>query len=130
VDQVQAVSPEWMNVNNPLDLGPSKNFSRFLPMLLADPKIDMVLAIMVIPYAVIRNFKALGITVQDWFGDVASVRKHHPDKPMAVVVVGHPDFVKEIAALSGPSIPVFTSPEPAARALADLWRYSKGREKI
>jgi acyl-CoA synthetase (NDP forming) len=123
--KIREASPEWMNIKNPLDLGPSANYSRFLPLLLNDPAIDLVMAVMVIPYAVIRGFKAMGLQPKDWFGDIASFRQQAPHKPMVLVVVGHPEFVEEISELGGPALPVFTSPESAARALADLWRYAK-----
>jgi acyl-CoA synthetase (NDP forming) len=130
VNQVREMSPDWMNVRNPLDVGPSGIQDRLLPMLLSDPEIDMVLAIMVLPYAVVSHFKSAGITVKDWLGDVASIRERHPDKPLVGVVVGHPAFVDDIASVCGRFVPVFTSPEPAVQALAALWRYSKARKKI
>ena len=125
VNQARGVSPDWMNVRNPLDLGPSQNFHRLLPMLLADSGIDMVLAIMVTPYAAIRNLKSVGVAARDLYGDIAPVRKQHPEKPLVGVVIGHPSFVEEMTFLCGPSVPLFSSPEPAAKALAILWRYSK-----
>jgi acyl-CoA synthetase (NDP forming) len=125
VNQARGVSPDWMNVRNPLDLGPAQNFKQLLPMLLADSGIDMVLAIMVIPYAAITNRKTAGITVRDLFGDIASVRKRHPQKPLIGVVIGHPGFIEDMTFLCGPSIPIFSSPEPAAKALATMWRYAK-----
>jgi acetyltransferase len=130
VNQARKISPDWMNVRNPLDLGPSQNFHRLLPILLADSGIDMVLAIMVIPYAAVRSLKSIGVAVRDIYGDIASIRKQHPEKPMVGVVIGHPGFVEDISSLCGPSIPIFNSPEPAAQALATLWRYSKTRKKI
>jgi len=129
VKKVQAISPGWMNVKNPLDIGPSGIFGMLLPMLLADPGIDMVLGIMVIPYVAIRHFKTAGITAGNWFGDVASIREQYSDKPLLGVVVGHPEFVNDIDSLCGPSIPVFTSPEAAAQAMVALWNYSKARKK-
>jgi len=53
----------WMNVKNPRcrSLG---IYSQLLPMLLADQEIDMVLAIMVIPYEAVRNFKTAGFRVR------------------------------------------------------------------
>lgn len=114
-----------MNVRNPLDLGPSQKFNRLLPMLLADSEIDMVLAIIVLPYVAIKNLKSAGVTARDLFGDIASVRNEHPEKPLVGVVIGHPEFVEDIASLCGQSIPIFASPEPAAKALATLWRYSR-----
>jgi acyl-CoA synthetase (NDP forming) len=98
-------------------------------MLLADPGIDMVLAIMVIPYVAVKYFKSAGMTARDWFGDIASIRKRYPDKPLLSVVVGHPTYVDDMTSLCGRSVPVFTSPEPAAQALATLWSYSKARNK-
>ena len=126
VDQVRAMAPDWMNVRNPLDIGPSATFSRALPLLMSDPEIDMVITVMVIPYAVVRQFRFVGFTVKDWFGDISAVRSQYPDKPLAGVVVGHPEFVNEMNFLCGPSVPVFTSPESAARAMAALWHYSRG----
>jgi acetyltransferase len=127
--QAREISPDWMNVKNPLDIGPSGVYGKLLPMLLADPGIDMVLAIMVIPYVAARHFKSAGMTARDWFGDIASIREQYPDKPLLGVVVGHPAYVNDITSLCGRSIPVFTSPEPAAQALAAFWSYSKARKK-
>ena len=119
-----------MNVKNPLDIGPSPIHNKVLPMLLADPEIDMVLAIMAIPYVAIRHLKNAGVAVRDWFGDIASIRAQHPEKPLVGVVVGHPSFVEDIASICGRDVPVFTSPEPAAHVLAALWRYSKRRKTL
>jgi acyl-CoA synthetase (NDP forming) len=127
--RVREISPDWMNVKNPLDIGPSEIYGKLLPMLLADPKIDMVLAIMVIPYVAVKYFKSAGMTAKDWFGDIASIREPYPDKPLLSVVVGHPAYVDDITSLCGRSVPVFTSPELAAEALATLWSYSKTRKK-
>jgi acetyltransferase len=129
VKQVREISPDWMNTKNPLDIGPSGIHSKLLPMLLADPGIDMVVAIMVIPYVAVRYFKIAGMTARDWFGDIASIREKYPEKPLLSVVVGHPAYVEDITSLCGPLTPVFTSPEPAAQALATLWSYSKKRKK-
>ena len=130
VKQVREISPDWMNSKNPLDIGPSGTHSKLLPMLLGDPGIDMVLAIMVIPYVAARYFKNVGMTARDWFGDIASIRGQYPEKPLLSVVVGHPAYVDDITSLCGLLTPVFTSPEPAAQALATLWRYSKARNKL
>jgi acetyltransferase len=129
VNQARELSPDWMNVKNPLDVGPSGIYGKLLPMFLADPEINMVLAIMVIPWEAVRNFKTVGFRVGDWFGDIASIRERYPDKPLLSVVVGHPAYVDDITSLCGRSVPVFTSPELAAKALATLWSYSKTREK-
>jgi len=61
VNQARELSPDWMNVKNPLDVGPSGIYGKLLPMFLADPEINMVLAIMVIPWEAVRNFKTVGL---------------------------------------------------------------------
>jgi acetate---CoA ligase (ADP-forming) len=130
LDQVRGMAPEWMNVRNPLDVGPSGTFSRALPLLLADDGIDMVLSIMVVPYAVVKTVEAMGFTLKDWFGDLESLRDRFPDKPLLGVVVGHPAFFENVACLCGPHAPVFNTPEPAAYALAALWRYANWRGQL
>jgi len=59
----------------------------------------MVVAIMVMAYEAVRNFKTAGFRVQDWFGDMASIRERYPDKPLVGVVVGHPEYVDDIVPL-------------------------------
>jgi acetyltransferase len=129
VKRVREISPDWMNVKNPLDVGPAGIYGKLLPMLLADPEIDMVLAIMVMPYVAVKYLKSAGLSARDWFGDIASIRERYPDKPLLGVVVGHPAYVDDITSLCGRSVPVFTSPELAAEAVATLWSYSKTRKR-
>jgi acetyltransferase len=127
--QVREIAPDWMNVKNPLDMGPSGMFGQLLPMIMNDALVDMVLAIIAVPYAAITMIKQLGMKIEDIFGNLESLRAQLPqDKPLVITVVGHDDFVNEISTIAGKSIPVFTSPESAAKALAGLWRYSKMRK--
>lgn len=131
VEQVREIAPAWMNVKNPLDIGPSGIFSQLLPMIANDPLVDMVLAIIAVPYSAIKVFKKLGMKLDDVFGDLASMRRQlSQDKPLLLTVVGHGDFVDEISTIAGQSIPVFTSPEAATKALAGLWRYARMRKLI
>ncbi len=117
-------SPGWMNVRNPIDVGPSAQFPVALKAALEDPAIDMVLAITVLPYAIFRAVTAKGSTGENWFGDIGAIKAANPGKPLAVCAVGHQDFVRRMRALSGTSVPVFVSPEPAVKALASLYEYS------
>ncbi len=124
-------APAWMNVKNPLDVGPSGQFPVALKAMMQDPAVDMVIAITIIPYAVFSELEKMGFDGRGWFGDVAAVKEAFPEKPLAVVAVGHPEFVSHMADVSGPDVPIYVSPEPAARALAALhhywsWRQGKG----
>lgn len=127
--QVREMAPDWMNIKNPLDLGPSRIYGSALSILLANPEIDMALAVIVLPYATASKFKTMGMAEEDWFGDIELIRRQYPHKPLLNIVIGHHQFVADIARLSGRSTPVFSSPEQAARALSALWRYSKARNK-
>jgi acetyltransferase len=122
-NKLRVAAPEWMNVNNPLDVGPSGLYVKALSMLMEDPHIDMVLAITLMPYAVFSQLKS-----DQQFWDIAAIAKRAPHKPLLVCALGKNDFLDHVKQLSGPEIPVLTSPEMAVRALAALWRYRKWRE--
>ncbi len=125
VGKMREGAPGWMNVKNPLDVGPSGLYQKALAAMFEDPAIDMVLAVAIIPFAAVRQFKPLGLTPQVWFGDLPALRALAPEKPFALCVVGHSEFIADMASLAGPMTPLFTSPEPAARALAALWKHQR-----
>lgn len=127
VRAVRSEAPEWMNVKNPLDVGPSPLFGVALRGMLKDPCVDMVIAVAVIPFVIFRELSRRGYRGEAWFGNIAEARGEAPDKPLVVVAVGHSEFVREMRSVSGPDVPVFVSPEPAARALASLYRYGAWR---
>lgn len=129
VNEVKKHAPDWMNVKNPLDVGPSGLYKEALIAMTKDPANDMILAILTIPHAVFRNFKALGIDIANRFGDIIHIRKLAAEKPFLVCVVGHDEFMSFAAEISGPEIPVLNSPEMATSALAALWRYRKWKER-
>jgi acetyltransferase len=129
IKQVRKMAPDWMNIKNPLDVGPSGIYGSVLPIFLANPEIDMALVIIVIPYAIASKFEIMGISEKDMFGDIESIRAQQPDKPLLTIVIGHHQFVANISRLGGPSAPLFTSPEQAARTLSLLWRYAKVRKE-
>lgn len=127
-EAVRKGAPKWMNVRNPLDVGPSGQFINALKALIEDSGIDMVLAIAIIPFAIFRELGSLGLTGKVLFGDVVDIRKSAQEKPFVICAVGNSEFVDHLSEISGPETPVLTSPELAARALAELWKYYKWRD--
>ena len=121
--KIRGEAPEWMNVKNPLDVGPSGIYAKALEAMLQDPDIDMVLAITIIPYAIFRELEKMGFDGSGWFGNIAEFKKAAPDKPLAVCPMGHSGFVSHMSRIAGPDVPVYLSPEPAARALAAHYHY-------
>ncbi len=126
-ERMRADSPTWMNVKNPLDVGPSGQFSAALSALMEDDEIDMVLAVTIIPYAVFSELMKMGFDGRGWFGDIAAIKDASPGKPLVVVAVGHSDFVGHMAEVAGPDVPIYVSPEPGARSLASLYHYWRWR---
>ncbi|RJP34083.1 MAG: hypothetical protein C4536_03425 [Actinobacteria bacterium] len=128
VERVRSIAPQWMNVRNPLDVGPSGQFLPAMTALLEDPNIDMVLSIAVMPFAVFREFKQRGISVKDWLGSAPELRDLAPHKPVILCSIGDRGFIQDLDEAVGPEVPVLTSPESAARALAALYRYKVMRD--
>ncbi len=126
---VREAAPDWMNVRNPLDTGPSGQFPAALAAMAADPGIDMVMGITVLPYAVFTSFEPLGLTTAMWFGDIAAIHAAHPDKPMIICAVGNERFIGLIQETAGSDVPVFDSPEGAAASLASLARYADWKSR-
>ena len=128
VEKVRSIAPQWMNVRNPLDVGPSGAYIPAMSALLEDPNIDMVLSIAVMPFAVYREFMARGISVKDFLGSAAGLRDIAPHKPLILCSIGDRGFIQGLDEAVGPDVPVLTSPETASRALAALYRYKTMRE--
>lgn len=128
VEKVRSIAPQWMNVRNPLDVGPSGAFIPAMTALLEDPMVDMVLSIAVMPFAVFREFMARGISVKDFLGNTPGLRDVAPQKPLILCSIGDRGFIQDLDEATGPHVPVLTSPETAARALAAIYRYKTMRE--
>jgi acyl-CoA synthetase (NDP forming) len=122
--RIREGAPGWMNVRNPIDVGPSPQFPVALDAALEDPEIDMVLAITVLPYAIFRAVTKRGQTGHNWFGHIEEIKAAFPAKPLVVCAVGHHDFVERMREICVTGVHVFVAPEPAVKALASLRDYS------
>ncbi len=122
---VKMNAPAWMNVRNPLDVGPSNLFSTALSAMMADPGVDLIIAIAVMPYAVAHEFEKRGVGPDMWIGNIKKLSEQFSKKPLMMVAVGHSNWVKMIREIAGDKVPVITSPEAAVRAAAAMVGYSK-----
>ncbi|MBU2644368.1 hypothetical protein KKI24_06635, partial [bacterium] len=125
IDKVRAIAPDWMNVKNPLDVGPSGIFRQSTEAMVQDPEMDMLLPIITIPHAVYRKIITSREMILRLYGDLQKIRHLAPEKPFVICVVGHDEIRRDIEILAGDAIPVFDSPEIAVRALARLWSYGR-----
>lgn len=128
IQKVRDGAPEWMNVKNPLDVGPSGQFLKGFTALMEDPDIDMVISIIASPFMFLKEYMKTGSSVHRWFGDLPAIHKQ-AGKPLLICAVSNSEFVDYFTKDAGPKVPVLTSPEMAAKAMAALWRYQNSRKK-
>jgi len=123
IQKIRREAPPWMNVKNPLDVGPSGLFARGLKALMEDPKVGGVVAIFVIPWIIISELTASGLGAEQFFADLRECRQWVHQKPLLFVVVGKNEIKKIISGFLGPDIPIISSPENAARVFAKMVKY-------
>jgi len=128
-DQVLEGAPGWMNAKNPLDVGPSGQFPKAFNALMADPDIDMVLAIIGAPYAIFQYMGGDENLVKQFLGDTSIFQGATRKKPCLICVFSHDELVNAVKNDVEPDIPVFTNPEMPVKALAALWRLAKWRKR-
>ncbi|HOG07800.1 MAG TPA: CoA-binding protein [Syntrophales bacterium] len=129
VSVLRELAPAWMNVKNPLDVGPSGIFAAAMKAVAADPRIDGIIAVPVFPEEILRRFAAMGIDTRSMNGDPREWRNLAPDKPFLMFTVGGPSWLESIRKTYGPAVSLVGSPEIAARSLAALYRYSSFRAR-
>jgi len=130
VASVRKQAPAWMNVRNPLDVGPSGIFRSAFEAILDDPGVDMALLFPTIPYSVVEVFGRLGVSAGAWLGNLGEIRKRAEDKPVVAAAVGHPDWFRQLREICANGITLVEYPENAAAVLAALWRYSAYRKSF
>jgi acetyltransferase len=97
----------------------TEDYRRTLGLLLADPGVDMVLAINVTP---------LLTNPIDVMAEIGAVVRANGAKPVLAVMMATEDFYDEVKAR--PDLPpVYRFPESAARALAQLHSYATWRRR-
>jgi acetyltransferase len=129
VEKIRAKAPNWVNVKNPLDIGPSGIFPVACREIFADPNPDGFILIPVVPYAAIQNRLSLGVKPRDLLGDWPTLREKIEGKPVVTVLLGYAGWIDQIKDLCGQSIASVSSPEVAVKALSALHRFqlpSKG----
>lgn len=129
VSKVKEVSPGWMNIKNPLDVGPSGIFQQSITALVQDEGMDMVLGIVTIPHAPYSMMAQEGNPALMIYGDLKAIRALAPEKPFVFAVVAHDQIRDDIIEIVDPKTPVFDNPEIAVTALAMMWQYRQWKER-
>ena len=123
IRSVKEGAPPWMNVANPLDLGPSGLFARGVRALTEDPNVDAILAIFIIPWIVMQELAAAGAGQHEFFPELSEYNLEGADKPILVASPGKNEMRAILGEYFGRNVPIFRSPEGAARALAGMVKY-------
>ncbi len=129
IQKIKARAPGWMNVKNPLDIGPSGIFRPACRAVFADPNPDGFILIPVIPYAAIEIYMRLGVKARDMLGDWSAYRETIKDKPVVAIHLGYREWIEHIKDLSGTAVATVSSPEAAVRALAALYQFNLHSQK-
>jgi acyl-CoA synthetase (NDP forming) len=128
--QLREKAPPWMNLGNPLDVGPSGLFRDAMCVALESPEVDAVLAFPVIPWAVVSPLlRDDPVAVESLFVDRALLAKAVAKKPVIMSVPGHPEWREACSRFLFPGVPIVSTPQAAASALGALYRYARWREK-
>ena len=109
--------PSYGRAHNPLDLVGDANaemYKRVLDAVRNDKNIDMILCITL--------FQT--VSLEPSVVDVLAEFKKKYDKPLVVCTTGGHYVHKRVHALEHHAIPVFETPDLAARALKQLYTYS------
>ena len=120
--KVRQAAPDWVNVKNPMDIGPSGIFPTALEAVFSDPNADGYVLIPVIPYAIIEIWQRVGVPIQKILGNWPQLRTEAKGKPVVTVLLGGKKWLDQLKELGGDAIAAVSSPEAAAKALAALAR--------
>jgi acyl-CoA synthetase (NDP forming) len=127
VSTLREIAPAWMNVKNPLDVGPSGTFASALKAVVTDPQIDGVIAIPILPEVIMSHITESGIDIRSMYGDPEELRILSPNKPIVLYTLGGPQWIETIHKTYGQTFSLVSSLENAARALSASFWYSKLR---
>ncbi len=121
-EKLREAGPAWMNVRNPLDIGPSGIFALAAKTIMGDPNPDGFILIPVIPYAAMELTMHMGLKPKLLFGAWEEIRAQIPDKPVVTLLLGSREWITEVKENCGETIGAVTTPENAVRALSILRR--------
>ena len=129
VGELRSHAPDWMNVGNPLDIGPSGLFALGMKLAMTDSNIDAVIAVPIAPWKVIKPVLEMDSEAvsRQRFIDPALVDTEL-QRTLLISPMGHPDWVKTVKRFFGPRAPAMATPQNAARALAAMCEYREWRE--
>ena len=127
---IREKAPPWMNLGNPLDVGPSGLFRSAMDVALQDAGVDAVIAFPVIPWTVVAPvFQEDPAAAAAMFADRALLEEAMHEKPVILSVPGRPEWREACGRSLFRDIPILPTPKAAVGALGALYRYARWRTK-
>ena len=127
---IRRKTPPWMNLGNPLDVGPSGLFRDALDAGMNAAEVDAVIAFPIIPWVVVSPLlREDPQAVASMFVNREALEEAAAVKPVIASPQGHPEWKAACAGFFGPKIPMISTPLAAVRALGALWRYATWRAR-
>ena len=127
---LREMAPAWMNLGNPLDVGPSGLFREAMNVALDAPAVDAVISFPIIPWTVVSPLlKGDPDMALSLFLDRKKLETALVSRPVIVSAQGHPEWKAACCRFFGPKVSFVSTPQTAARALAALCRYGEWRKK-
>ncbi len=130
-EKIRSKAPAWMNVANPLDVGPSGLFALAMETALTEPDVHGILSFPIIPWAVIKPLlKSQPDAVADLFVPKMLRQKETPSRPIILSVPGHPEWRHHVKSMFGHHIPIASTPQAAAKTMAALYRQKRWQDRV
>jgi acetate---CoA ligase (ADP-forming) len=127
--RLREAAPAWMNLGNPLDVGPSGLFREALNVGVRSRDVDAVIAFPIIPWTVVAPLlRENRDAVASLFVDRDLLEQAALSKPIIVCPQGHPAWKEACRGFFGPRIPFVSTPRVAVRALGALCRYGRWKQ--
>ncbi|HMB54644.1 MAG TPA: acetate--CoA ligase family protein [Thermoanaerobaculia bacterium] len=131
VEELRSFLPAEASVANPVDMiasATADGYRRTLETVLADPGVDLAMAINVTPLLTSPDDVLTAINEVEACFDEPGERGGEGGKPVLVVMMATEDFYERVK-LDPEHPPVYRFPESAARALSMLARYAAWRRR-
>ncbi|MEM2144423.1 MAG: CoA-binding protein [Candidatus Jordarchaeaceae archaeon] len=132
IEKMKKIAPYWTSIKNPVDIGPAmlEVGREVLEWVLEDEKVGCLLLIAAPPAMLVKP-EGMGLDLSPFYNFYKEIMQKHSEKPIIVSSFGDNEIVRmamEVFDQSG--IPVITSVQNAAKAIAALYRYKKYLEEI
>jgi len=127
LERISTLAPPWMNVGNPLDLGPSGLLFDALEVVARDSGVDGIIAISVIPFQVVHEITKKGTEPELFFHPYRKISGYAGQKPILFSTMGNRAYRDWLREALGDPLPLLSRPENAAKAMWALYRYASRR---